>query len=35
LLPGTLVRDPRDPVENRAFRVPLDGTPARAVIVEE
>ena len=35
LRPGTLVRDPRDPVANRAFRVPLEGNPARAVIVEE
>jgi hypothetical protein len=32
---GTLVRDPHDPVANRAFRVPLDGSPVRAVIVED
>lgn len=32
---GTLVRDPRDPVRNRAFRVPFGGSPGRAVIVEE
>lgn len=32
---GTLVRDPRDPVKNRAFRVPFQGTPGRAVIVDE
>lgn len=32
---GTLVRDPRDPVKDRAFRVPIEGRPARAVIVEE
>jgi hypothetical protein len=32
---GTLVRDPHDPVANRAFRVPLTGTASRAVIVEE
>lgn len=35
LRPGTLVRDPLDPVENRGFRVPLDGSPVRAVIVED
>jgi hypothetical protein len=32
---GTLVRDPRDPVNSRAFRVPFQGQPGRAVIVEE
>ena len=32
---GTLVRDPRDPVRNRTFRVPFEGTPGRAVIVGE
>jgi hypothetical protein len=32
---GTLVRDPRDPVKERAFRVPFHGTPGRAVIIEE
>ena len=32
---GTLVRDPRDPVKNRVFRVPFEGTPGRAVIVAE
>jgi hypothetical protein len=33
--PGTLVRDPHDPVANRAFRVPLTGIASRAVIVDE
>ena len=32
---GTLVRDPRDPVKNRAFRVPFQGAPGRAVIVDD
>ena len=32
---GTLVRDPRDPVKRRAFRVPFEGAPGRAVIVKE
>lgn len=32
---GTLVRDPRDTVKERAFRVPFQGTPGRAVIIEE
>ena len=32
---GTLVRDPRDPVPDRAFRVPIEGRPSRAIIVEE
>ncbi len=32
---GTLVRDPRDPGRNRAFRVPFQGTPGRAVIADE
>lgn len=30
---ATLVRDPRDPVRNRVFRVPFEGVPGRAVIV--
>ncbi len=32
---GTLVRDPRDPVKDRPFRVPFEGRPVRAVIVDE
>ena len=32
---GTLVRDPRDPVKDRAFRVPFQGTPGRAIIIDE
>ena len=32
---GTLVRDPRDPVKTRAFRVPFYGSAGRAVIVKE
>ncbi|MEO1835386.1 MAG: SH3 domain-containing protein [Akkermansiaceae bacterium] len=32
---GILVRDPHDPVKERAFRVPFQGTPGRAVIIKE
>ena len=32
---GTLVRDPRDPVKGRVFRVPFEGSPGRAVIIKE
>ncbi len=32
---GALVRDPRDPVKGRVFRVPFEGSPGRAVIIKE
>ena len=32
---GSLVRDPRDPVKDRVFRVPFEGSPSRAVIITE
>ena len=35
LKPGTLVRDPRDPVQDRPFRVSFAGRPVRAVIVDD